>query len=85
MIWIDNVLSFGLVMVCWSLAHQFAAAGAPRHRVTAAVLSILAILITANAFFRNVPDLRWLLPYSLLASKAMILVTLSVMLRMKPV
>ena len=73
----NNWLSFLMVLVCWWLVHQNALDREPFGRSIAAGYSILAMLVLANALFRNVVEFQSILPWSLVASKAVLVCTLA--------
>ncbi|QDP64900.1 MAG: hypothetical protein Unbinned5081contig1001_57 [Prokaryotic dsDNA virus sp.] len=74
---IDNILSVWLALVCWWLAHQNASGNEPLGRWIATGYGVLALLVMWNALFRNVAGLGGYLPYSLLLSRAVLSVVLS--------
>lgn len=73
----DNILSVLLVLVCWWLAHQNSAGREPFGRTIASGYSLLALAVLANMLFRNLDLLNFVLPMSLLFSKAVLVFTLS--------
>lgn len=79
MIWLilNNVLSIALIFVCWWLVHLNATRAEPYGRIIAVGYSALALLVLANGLFRNVEPFRPYLPWSLLASKAGLVFTLT--------
>lgn len=74
----DNILSVLLVLVCWWLAHQNSAGREPFGRTIASGYSLLAVTVLANIAFRNQDLLNFLLPVSVLFSKAVLVSTLLV-------
>lgn len=78
-IWLllNNVLSIALIFVCWWLVHLNATRAEPYGRIIAVGYSALALLVLANGLFRNVEPFRAYLPWSLLASKAGLVFTLT--------
>lgn len=73
----DNILSVLLVLVCWWLAHKNSAGREPFGRTIASSYSLLALAVLANMLFRNLDLLNFVLPVSLLFSKAVLVFTLS--------
>lgn len=73
----DNILSVLLVMVCWWLAHQNASGRESFGRTIASGYSTLALAVLANMLFRNLDALAFVLPVSLLFSKAVLVFTLA--------
>ena len=76
--WTDQGLSFALVMVCWWLAHHNAVGKLPLGRAIAICWSIFGMAVLGNMLLRAVADLRPILPYTLLISKSVLLVTLGI-------
>lgn len=74
---LNNILSIGLIFVCWWLVHLNATRSEPYGRIIAVGYSTLALLVLANGLFRNFEPFRPYLPWSLLASKAGLVFTLT--------
>ena len=53
MLFINNLLSFALVMVCWWLAHLFSLRSKILGRVIALMFALVAMLVAVIAIFRN--------------------------------
>lgn len=73
----DNILSILLVLVCWWLAHQNSAGREPFGRTIASGYSMVALAVLSNMLFRNFDVLSFVLPVSLLFSKAVLVFTLA--------
>lgn len=54
MLVLNNLLSFALVMVCWWLAHLFAARSKLLGRFIAVGFAIIAMCVLVIAVFRNI-------------------------------
>lgn len=82
-LFVDNIVSTALVVVCWLLAHKSASGRGRFGRLIAAGYGLLAMTAMAAMMVHNIEDLRWLAPYAELAGRAVVAVTLgAVALRM---
>lgn len=72
----DNIVSFGLVIVCWWLAHQNSGGREPFKRSIATGYSLLAMTVLASLLIHNVGELNWLVPWVELTARAILTVTL---------
>ena len=77
----NNIGSILLVVVCWWLAHQNATGREPLARTVAGGYAVLALLALGNMLFRNVEEFRPFLPWSLVASKYILVATLGLVAR----
>ena len=72
----ENIVSTGLVIVCWWLAHQNSGGREPFKRSIATGYSLLAMTVMASVLIRNATDLNWLVPYVELTARGILTVTL---------
>ena len=72
----DNIVSSVLVIVCWWLAHQNSGGREPFKRSIATGYSLLAMAVLASMLVHNFADLQWLVPYTELAARTVLALTL---------
>ena len=68
--WTDQGFSVLLIMACWWLSHQNAAGPLPFARPMAIAYALLGMMILGNMIIRQFDELRPMLPYTILITKA---------------
>lgn len=74
----DNLTSVALILVCWVLAHQNSGGTEPFRRLIAFGYGCVGTGALCNVVFRSIEGGLYLLPYSILASKFALALTLSI-------
>lgn len=76
--WIDQASSMLLVNFCWWLSHENQSGKLPLRRLMSLSYAALGMMVLGNMLLRSFEQFHNILPWSLLASKVVLVLTLGV-------